>query len=176
MDQHRTERVTRLAESASLAGSAMVLIPAAMLAGVWIWRCAHRSGLAVLPPLALLDSEAIVQIANRIVDRARPLSGLAASTFGGSAWPSSNAASAMATAASVWVVTAALQRSMSIRRRVNGIAGFVAVLVALSPIVLGAHWTTDVLMGGVVGLTVVAVLTRPLLIGTMPMDDVSAIR
>ena len=163
MADHRSTWITRIAELASFVGSSVVLIPAAAFAGVLIWRGTNRAGLAVLPVLALVDTEIVVQIAKRIVARPRPHPALASAVFDGYAWPSGHAASAVAAAASVWVVAEALSCPTTLRRRLGGTATFVAVLVVLSRVVLGAHWTTDVLMGGVVGIVVVMLLVKPLL-------------
>ena len=128
-----------------------------------MWRRTHRSGPSFLPLLALADTQATVQIAKRIVARPRPPHLLASTQFGGFAWPSGHAASATAAAVSVGLVVAAMGCSATVRRRVRCAAGLVAISVAISRIVLGAHWTTDVVMGIIVGAVVAALLAKPLL-------------
>ena len=161
---HRTTWMTRAAAAVSLAGSAPVLVACTAGVGVWLWRRTHRSGTAALPLLALVDTQAIVQIAKRIVARPRPPASLASSMFNGWAWPSGHAASATAVAASICVVATAVD--LSTRRRIRCGIGSIAVLIAASRLVLGAHWTSDVLMGGSIGVAVVALLARSLLSDT----------
>ena len=163
---HRTTWMTRAAGAVSLAGSAPVLIAGTAGVGVWLWRRTHRSGTAGLPLLALVDTQAVVQIAKRIVARSRPPTSLASSMFDGWAWPSGHAASATAVAASVCVVATAVDLVPSTRRRICCGIGSIAVLIAASRLVLGAHWTSDVLMGGAIGVAVVGLLARSLLSDT----------
>ena len=160
---HRTTWMTRLATDVSVAGSTPVLISGTAVLGVLVWRHGRHSGTAALPLLALVDTEVVVQIAKRIVARPRPPASLASAGFDGLTWPSGHAASATAVSASICVVATAIGLGPAVRRRIRWTVGSLAVLVASSGIALGAHWTSDVLMGGVVGAAVVALLAQSLL-------------
>ena len=160
---HRPSWLSQIAGVASLAGSAAVLITGALVTGILVWRRTQRSGPSLLPLLALADTQVVVQVAKRIVARPRPARLLASTQFDGYAWPSGHAASATAVAVSAALIVAALGCSAAVRRRVRWAAGLVAASVAISRIVLGAHWTTDVVMGMVVGAAVAALLAGPLL-------------
>ena len=160
---HRPPWLSQIAAVASLAGSAAVVITGAIVTGILVWRRTQRSGPSFLPLLALADTQAVVQIAKRIVARPRPPRLLASTQFDGYAWPSGHAASATAVAVSVGLIVAAVGCSAAVRRRVRWAAGLVAASVAISRIVLGAHWTTDVVMGIVVGAAVAVLLAGPLL-------------
>jgi membrane-associated phospholipid phosphatase len=163
MADHRPAWVTAVASLVSVAGSSVVLIVGTIVFGIFVWRRAKRSGPAALAFLVLADTQVIVQITKRIVARPRPAVGLASAGFGGYSWPSDHTSSATAVAVSISLVVATIGCSAVVLRRTRLIAATVAVAVAASRVALGAHWLSDVLMGGIVGATVAVLLAAPLL-------------
>ncbi len=163
MADHRPTWVTTVADLTSVAGSSVVLIIGAIVFGILVWRHAHKSGPAALALLSLADTQVIVQIAKHIVARPRPAIGLATARFTGYSWPSGHSSSATAVAVSISLVVATIGCSAVVLRRTRLIAATFAVAVAASRVALGAHWLSDVLMGGIVGSTVAVLLAAPLL-------------
>lgn len=153
---------------AALIGRITDVVPASVLAGVVTVNLAVRRQwtLALFLVLSAVVATVIVEMLKRRVGRIRPES---AEEFGATmdrSFPSGHAASGVYIfgAIAILVVLFALRDGNS-RRYWAGRALFVfGIVIGCSRIVLGVHWTTDVLAGWALASLVVllaAVLLRP---------------
>ena len=131
----------------TLSGSAAFLIPVALLATVAL-LVARRRFEAVLVSASVVTATLVVWVTKAIVGRARPAL-WEAQWYWGSSFPSGHSLStaAFSTAAALCVAR--------IWPRAGGLAMALAILwtslVALSRLVLGVHWPSDVLAAMCVG-------------------------
>jgi len=146
-----TSGSTRFLRDISLFGGTPVMIVIALAAAaVETARTRWRKG-AVVGFLALVvGGELILQnVTKLIVDRARPdihrLTG-----FSGSSFPSGHATTAAATFAAI-ALLAGRGRSRRAKAILAAAAAAIAVAVGTTRVLLGVHWTTDVLAGLAMG-------------------------
>jgi cation-transporting ATPase E/undecaprenyl-diphosphatase len=158
--RHREPWLTSVAKVITTLGSGGVLIVVVAVAGIawWAWRRTWRP-ISLLAG-AYLGSHALFSIVKALTGRHRPPTALAVQHFGGLAFPSGHATQA----AAVWGMLAALLANAVSRRPTKlaiwAGAVFVAAVVGVSRLYLGAHWLTDVLGGWALGvLWLVSLLT-----------------
>jgi len=143
---HRTPWLTTLARLLTWLGSALVLWPVVILAGLGLWRWRRYWLPTVLPALALAGAGAWSVLIKVLIGHPRPPIGLRLGTFHSWAYPSQHAAQALAT----WGMLALmLMAGRSVRARALLAAGaaLIAIVVGLTRLYLAAHWMTDVLGG-----------------------------
>jgi membrane-associated phospholipid phosphatase len=159
----RPSGLVRLARIIDAVGSIWPMIVVGGIVGGFCWRGSRRPGTFFAPLVAIGASQAVALVSRSFVARPRPEAIYAAASQSGFAWPSSHAATATALAA----CTSILMRSSSItaHRKLRGriVLVVAAVAAAITPIVLGVQWTSDVLMGVGVGTLIALVATRRLL-------------
>lgn len=100
-----------------------------------------------------------------LVDRDRPAAAVRLVEATGSAFPSGHATQSAAMYGALAVLWTA--RHPEHGRSAFGIATIIAIGVGISRIYLGVHWTSDVLAGWALGATVVVLLARRLVGGTV---------
>ena len=158
---HVPEQLNGLVAAVTLSGSAIFLVPAAVIiAGALL--VSRRRFEALLVGTSLITASVIVWAMKAIVDRARPAL-WDAQWYWGSSFPSGHtlATAAFATAAALCVAR--------IWPRAGTLAMALAVLwtgmVAVSRLVLGAHWPSDVLaalcLGAFIPLLISVAFDRP---------------
>ncbi|HEY1346629.1 MAG TPA: phosphatase PAP2 family protein [Streptosporangiaceae bacterium] len=143
---HRTPWLTSFARVLTWLGSAFVLWPVAILAGLGLWRWRRQWLPAVLPALALAGAGAWSVLIKVLVGQPRPPVSLRLGTFHSWAYPSQHAAQALAT----WGMLALMLmagRSARARALLAAGAALIAFVVGLTRLYLAAHWMTDVLGG-----------------------------
>jgi undecaprenyl-diphosphatase len=143
---HRTPWLTTLAGLLTWLGSAFVLWPVVILAGLGLWRWRRHWLPAVLPALALAGAGAWSVLIKILVGHPRPPVSLRLGTFHSWAYPSQHAAQALAT----WGMLALMLmagRSARARLLLAAGAGLIAFVTGLTRLYLAAHWMTDVLGG-----------------------------
>ena len=113
------------------------------------WWHDRRSAVVVFVVVAMLGQFLVSNSIKWSVDRTRPaLDNLTG--YSGTSFPSGHAVAA----AAVWTSVAFLlgrDRSWVVRGALFGIAIFLGVVVAGTRVALGVHWTTDVVVGVVIG-------------------------
>ncbi len=152
MAAHRPAWLTDLADVWTDLGSGPVLVPLIVLAGLALGR-RPRAGLHPLLLLVTVHLGALLiyEPVKRLVERPRPHVAPIVASAHGYAFPSGHSAQAVAVGGLlVWLVLERVQddrtRRVVVAVGVTLIAGIVA-----SRVVLGVHWTTDVVAGGLLG-------------------------
>jgi undecaprenyl-diphosphatase len=157
---HRTGWLTSLMKTVTWLGSIAVIIPAALIIGLFFvsrrrdWRPLLLLGAAVAGAIGLYD------IVKSAVARPRPPPSVWVGHYSGTSFPSAHATQAVAFYAMVAIVLG-LRVSPRTGTALWSAAAAVALIVGASRVYLGAHWLTDVLGGyalGAVWVAVVAVL------------------
>lgn len=130
-------------------GSTEVVVPLAVAIGVVEYRRLASRSLMLFLSLTVLGQFAVTNLVKWIVDRARPnidpLTG-----FSGPSFPSGHAAAAAASYAA-FALLLGRRRSRRTKTILVGGAAGISVAVALTRVLLGVHWLTDVLAGLAVG-------------------------
>lgn len=160
MHEHATANMDRLMVWSSRAGSALSLVPIALVMTFWLYR-KHENGRTLFWVLSVAGAAAINFIAKLSFARARPTlwnSILPETTF---SFPSGHS---MATMAAVAALVFLLRR-----RAASGIfalavaAGVIfVVLVGISRVYLGVHYPSDILAGWLASLAWVSGLAYAL--------------
>ena len=114
--------------------------------GVWRWR---RPSIVLFLTIVVAGQSLLMNLIKLLVDRARPAIH-PHGTFSGPSFPSGHATGAAATFAALALIVT-LRRSPRARAALFGLAVSVAVAVAGSRVLLGAHWFSDVVAGLVLG-------------------------
>lgn len=145
---HRTPVVYRIAYIVTWAGSPLVMVMIALVAGIWFYRRRghRRAGVIVAAPaVGGLVSGTVKQL----YGRARPPGGLLLNerTF---SFPSGHATTSAAVVVTLCYVMAR-EKIISWPAAI-AIGGFVPLIVGLTRLYLDVHWTTDVVGGWTVGL------------------------
>ena len=132
----------------TLGGSARLLVPAAVVATVVLWVTRHRFE-ALLVSASLLTSTLVVWGMKAIVGRARPAL-WEAQWYWGSSFPSGHTLSTAAfSAAAALCVARIWPRAGNVAM---ALAALWTGLVAVSRLVLGVHWPSDVLAALCIGV------------------------
>jgi len=148
--QHRTDVLTAFFEAITHLGSMSFLIPAAALLGGFLLIRRREWKPLVWLALTLAVTGLSYSLVKTLVARPRPPEALRITDATGWAFPSGHAAQAVA----FWSLVAVLLstgRSRRTRAASVGAAVTLAIAIGISRIYLGAHWTTDVLAGWVLG-------------------------
>jgi undecaprenyl-diphosphatase len=151
--EHRTGWLTSVMLTVTNLGAPALLLVVALGLG-WAWWSWRQTSLPVVMLLsAWLGAEVLFNVAKILVDRSRPPFALAADAehFGGLAFPSGHATQS----AAVWGMVAALALlSANTRQAKTAVCATVmaiALVVGVTRVYLGAHWTSDVLGGWLLG-------------------------
>lgn len=152
MVDHRTGTWTDLMKAATAAGSVGTIAPVtvvvviALLAMRQLWCAGYLVSVVV-------GASFVSGWAKALTGRARPPVATRLVDVTTSAFPSGHATQVAATAAALGVLVAVLVRSRITRVIAWILLGGITILVGLSRLYLGVHWTTDVLAGWLIGTT-----------------------
>lgn len=137
------------------AGSTIVIVVVALAAAAYAVRRWHRWSPALFLVVVVVGQFVLSNAVKAAVGRIRP-DAAPFHVLSGPSFPSGHATAAAATWAAIALV---LGRGASVRRRAvfAGVAAAIAAAVACSRVFLGAHWTSDVVGGLVLGWTWFAV-------------------
>ena len=146
---HVPDALANVFEAITLTGSAIVLVPAASVATIAL-LAGRRRFEAVLLVASTVSGACVVYLVKTLVGRARP-DLWQAQWYWGSSFPSGHTlvVAAFATASAL-----SLARIWPSTREWAVIVAFLWILlVAMSRLVLGVHWPTDVLAASCIGAT-----------------------
>lgn len=152
-------------------GGSAILVPVLAIIALWMSRRTRSWRPAILLACGYAITVGVYVVMKNAVGRARPTLEPRIALPQSAAFPSGHAAQAMACAI---LLTALLVPLVSRRnhRLIAGLAIGWAVLVGISRVYLGVHWTTDVVGGWLVGAAVAAiVLTVDTLARTPPPEE-----
>ena len=146
---HATAASTRFLRDVSLLGGTYCMIAVAVVAAAEESRRTRTAAVVGFLTVVVVGQLLLMNLTKFIVARPRPdidrLTG-----FSGSSFPSGHATTAAATFAAVALLVGR-GRPQWVKALLAGAAGGIAVAVAVSRIMLGVHWFTDVLAGLAMG-------------------------
>jgi undecaprenyl-diphosphatase len=147
---HVSTALTAVFEAITSSGSAYVLVPLISAATVAL-VCGKRRYEASLLAASPLIGVGLVYVVKTLVGRARPEL-WASQWYAGSSFPSGHTLAVAATATPAALVVTRLWPEA--HRYAVGAAFVWTILVALSRLVLGVHWPTDVLAAACIGAAI----------------------
>ncbi len=152
---HRSALAVAVSRWLTTAGDVGLLIPLAIVVGVFLWFRGARLIVALAPVVALGLSGAIAGVVKVAVGRARPPTSLHLVNESGFSFPSGHSTDSAALYLTIGLVVAVvfLRRPLA-RVVVVGAAGVLVFAIGLSRMILGVHYPTDVLAGWALGLVV----------------------
>ncbi|HEX8769141.1 MAG TPA: phosphatase PAP2 family protein [Acidimicrobiales bacterium] len=149
--QHRAGWLTSLMLAVTNLGAPALLLVVIVGLG-WAWWTWRRTSLPLVMLLAAwLGAEVLFNVAKLLVDRPRPPIASSVQHFGGLAFPSGHATQAAAVWGMVAVLAVMSMATRPTKTAVCAAAITIVVVVGLTRVYLGAHWTTDVLGGWFLG-------------------------
>jgi membrane-associated phospholipid phosphatase len=147
--EHNTRGSARALREISRLGGTLGVLTIALVAGTVEYIRRPNRAIPALLALTVVGQFAICNLVKVVVSRDRPsISQLTG--FSGASFPSGHAAAAAATFAAVGLLVGR-GRGRGTRNSIAGLAVGMAVLVAMSRVMLGVHWLTDVLAGLALG-------------------------
>ncbi len=148
---HATNASIFILSIVTMAGSTLVVIAAGVTTAAYALRAWRRWSVVLFLLTVLAGQLALANLVKYTVERVRP-DAPPFHVFTGPSFPSGHATAAAATWAAVALVLSR-GRSPRVRATLGGIAVGIAVAVACSRVFLGAHWTSDVIGGLLLGWT-----------------------
>ncbi len=147
--RHATNGSTRFLRDVSLFGGTAFTTAFVLLAAIAQYRRTRTKAVVGFLAVVMLGQVAATNLTKVIVDRARPdirqLTG-----FSGASFPSGHAATAAATYAAIALLVGRGRSRRTKALLAAGAAGL-AVTVAVSRVLLGVHWLTDIVAGLAMG-------------------------
>jgi membrane-associated phospholipid phosphatase len=156
----RTPTLNDVAHTVSFASDSVIVIPVcAVLLVAFAFRRWHE---AILVIGALLYEKAIFLPATFIADRERPPVGQLAGDPPSSSFFSGHIAAAVAFYFGLYIVVRWHSESRAVRRAAAIVAALAVVAVALSRMIEGMHYLSDVIVGAFIGAISLAVVQKAL--------------
>jgi undecaprenyl-diphosphatase len=155
--RHREPWLTTIMRTVTTFGSSTVLIPLVIVSGLAL----HRRRRSWLPLVTLAAAQAgsiaLYDTIKLLVHRPRPSVGPLVATASGYSFPSGHATQSMAVYVTLALVLSA-RRDTRTRAAAVAAAVIITLLVGVSRVYLGVHWTTDVIAGWALGAAWLAAL------------------
>jgi undecaprenyl-diphosphatase len=145
--EHRSPGLDAVMKAVTWLGSWVAVVVAAVIVTLTVLARRLPVTVLVLAVGAWAGSQGAVTLAKHVVRRPRPPQPLWLVNAHGSSWPSGHAATAVLVFAILAAIVIALVPIGWIRTSAACSAVAAVVAVACSRVVLGVHWTTDVIAG-----------------------------
>jgi len=149
--EHREPWLTHTFKIVTTLGTASVLLPAAAVTALVLWRARRTARPALFLGATLAGGEVLFRVVKHLTSRGRPPSALAVGHFGGPAFPSGHATLAAAMWCGMAAALGLVLRTWNRKVAAWSLAILVALAVGITRMYLGAHWLTDVLAGWALG-------------------------
>lgn len=159
---HRADWLTNVLRVVTWLGSLTVIIPVAVIAGLFLVLRGHRWRPVVLLAVTIAGTVSLYNLVKHLVGRPRPPPAIWVGHFPGASFPSGHAAQSVACYATLALILGA-GRPARVKIAVGAVAALIVLVVGFSRIYLGAHWLTDVLGGYALGTAWAAVVIAVLL-------------
>jgi len=156
---HRSGWLTTVMRALSTAGGPLILAAVTMTAGVLLGILWRSLGPVLLTSTTVAGCGGFTILLKEVLGRSRPPMDDALAAAEGYAFPSAHAATAAAVFGILAYLWAARLRSWPVRVAVWAGAAMLTVLVGISRVYLGVHWTTDVIGGWAFGTLWLALVT-----------------
>lgn len=153
--QHMPAEMTGFFEIVTWTGAGIVLAPLALVLSAGLWL-AHRRHEAVVLAASMASAWLFIYAIKSLVERSRP-SLWSAAWYWGSSFPSGHTVNTAAFAGTLAIVVARIWPRW--RSSALTLAAIWIGLVALSRLVLGVHWPTDVLAAICLGFVIPLVMS-----------------
>lgn len=154
----RSDLLTSLMRAVTWLGSMAVIAPLTLVV-IALLLATRRRVLALYLFICVFGGALLSDVLKPIIGRDRPPSGLRLAGAGGASFPSGHAVQATTAYLALAVVVTVLVASRHLRVAAWITASVVILLVGVSRVYLGVHWTTDVLAGWLLGALWVGLVT-----------------
>jgi len=154
---HRAGWLTDILRVVTWLGSLAVVIPVAVLAGIFFVVRGHRWWPVALLAVTIAGAVGLYHLVKYLVGRPRPPPAIWIGHFSGASFPSGHAVQSVACYATLALIVAA-GRPPRVKIAVGSVAALVVLVVGFSRIYLAAHWLTDVLGGYALGVAWLAIV------------------
>jgi membrane-associated phospholipid phosphatase len=154
----RAAALTSVMRAVSTAGGPAGMVVLAVAGGLLLGATSRSWYPVAVLAVASGGAIALTLVFKAVLGRARPPAAHAIAAAGGYGFPSGHAAVAAAVCGAVaWLCSLQL-RSWRARTAIWAVAATLAMLVGVSRVYLGVHWTTDVVGGWIFGVLWLAVV------------------
>lgn len=155
---HRDSALTMVMRGVSSAGNPLVVTILAAASGLLLGITRRSWEPVLVAGVTLAGTGALTLVLKAALGRPRPPLGDAVAAADGYAFPSGHAATAAAAFGVLAYLISVRLRQQGARAAVWAAAAVLTVLVGVSRVYLGVHWTTDVLGGWAFGILWLAVI------------------
>ncbi|MEO7429141.1 MAG: phosphatase PAP2 family protein, partial [Acidimicrobiales bacterium] len=159
MVDHRTAWLTTTMRAITTLGSTAVLIPTIALIGLAIRNHRHTWEPLALLVITQLGAIALYDTVKVLVARPRPAVGQLVATASGYAFPSGHATQAAAVWGAIALTLMPTASATTAKVALGAGAATIALIVGVSRVYLGVHWTTDVIGGWALGAIWLSAIT-----------------
>lgn len=150
--EHRVTWVDAAMRAVTTLGDVRVVLLVGIVAVAILATAARRRDLAVVLVMSSAGTWCLVNVTKRLVERPRPPEVLRLVMARGWSFPSGHAGQAAAMYLAVGLLSCIAARGHRFRWVLLGAATSLAVLIGISRIYLGVHWTSDVVAGWALGV------------------------
>ncbi len=159
MVDHRTAWLTTTMRAITTLGSTAVLLPTIALIGLGIRNHRHTWEPLALLVITQLGAIALYDTVKVLVARPRPAVGQLVATASGYAFPSGHATQAAAVWGAIALTLMPTASATTAKVALGAGAATIALIVGVSRVYLGVHWTTDVIGGWALGAIWLSAIT-----------------
>lgn len=154
---HRADWLTDVLRVVTWLGSLAVIVPVAVIAGLFFVLRWHQWWPVALLAVAIAGAVGLYNLVKHLVGRPRPPPAIWIGHFSGASFPSGHATQSVACYVTLALILGAARPGW-VKAWLSAVAVLVVLVVGGSRIYLGAHWLTDVLGGYALGTAWLAIV------------------